>query len=159
MGNNVVIGIERVVQFLLDEQRYAIPLSAVDRVVQSAEITSLPKAPKVVLGVLNVRGSLIPVVNIRQRFNLPRRPLHINDHFIIARTSQRMVICPVDAALGVVEYSENRIVESVHVAPQLEYLKGILKLEDGLTLIHDLDTFLSLDEEQDLDEAMKGFSS
>ncbi|MBI4418220.1 MAG: purine-binding chemotaxis protein CheW [Ignavibacteriales bacterium] len=146
---------QRLVHFLLDEHHYALLLSAVERIVRSAEITPLPKAPEVIHGVLDVHGTVMPVVNIRRRFNLPDRTLQINDHFIIARTSRRRVVLPVDAVLDVLEYSEERIVNSAQVAPRLEYVKGILKLEEGLILIHDLNTFLSLDEELALDEAMK----
>ncbi len=151
--------IRQLVNFRLDDRRYALSLTTVERVVRSAELTPLPGSPEIILGVLNVHGNLMPAVRIRQRFNLPSRPPSINDHFVIARTSRRAVILPVDAALGVLEYPEDRIVDSAAVAPRLEYVSGILKLEDGLILIHDLDTFLSFDEEEVLDKAMKEYQA
>ena len=145
----------QLLQFTLDEQRYALLLSVVERIVRAAEITPLPKAPEIVLGVLNVHGAVIPAVNIRKRFNIPERAMGISDHLVIARTIRRMVALPVDAVLGVLEYPEEHIVKAEQIIPHLDYTQGVLKLDDGLTLIHDLDTFLSLEEHLALDEAMK----
>ncbi len=57
--------------FTLDEQRYALHLSAVERVICVVEITPLPKAPEIVLGIINVGGQIIPVIDMRKRFRLP----------------------------------------------------------------------------------------
>jgi purine-binding chemotaxis protein CheW len=150
--------------FILDDQRYALRLSAVDRIVRAVEVTSLPKAPAIVLGVVNVRGQIIPVVNLRRRFRLPERDIDVNDQFIIAHTSKsgpgpvegRLVALPADAALGVVEVPGEKITTWDEIVPGLEYVQGVAKMEDGLILIHDLATFLSLDEEKALDEALRG---
>ncbi|MEX2090223.1 MAG: chemotaxis protein CheW, partial [Bacteroidota bacterium] len=111
--------------------------------------------PEIVLGVLNVHGAVIPAVNIRKRFNITEQEIGISDQLIIARTKRRMVALPVDAVLGVLEYPEELIVKAEQIVPHLDYVQGVLKLDDGLVLIHDLDTFLSLDEHLTLDEAMK----
>ncbi len=153
---------DRLFVFTLDEQRYALHLSAVHRVVRAAEVTSLPKAPAIVLGVINVQGQIVPVVNLRRRFRLPERDIDVNDQFIIAHTSKsgpepvegRPVALPADAALGVMEVPEEKITTREEIVPGLEYLEGVAKMEDGLILIHDLAAFLSLDEENALEEAL-----
>ena len=63
----------QLVVFALDDQRYALHLSAVDRVVPMVRVTPLPKAPDIVIGVVNVQGRVIPVINMRRRFRLPER--------------------------------------------------------------------------------------
>ena len=73
------------VVFTLDERFYAIRLSAVSRVVRAVEITPLPKAPPIVIGVINLGGRIIPVVNIRRRFRLPERELELTDQLIVAQ--------------------------------------------------------------------------
>lgn len=60
--------LNQLVVFAFDEQRYALHLSAVERIVRMVEITPLPKAPEIVLGVVNVQGRIVPIVNIRKRF-------------------------------------------------------------------------------------------
>ena len=143
-----------IVLFTLEEERYALHLSAVERVVRAVEITLLPKAPEIVLGVVNVHGRIVPVLNIRKRFRLPERELKLSDQIVIARTSMRTVALVVDAVGGVTELSGKEIVLPEEIVPQMQYVEGVVKLEDGLVLIHDLDRFLSLNEEITLDVAM-----
>jgi len=116
----------------LDEQRYALPLSAVERVVRAVAVTPLPQAPEIVLGVVNVHGQLVPVVNLRKWFHLPQRDIELSDRFIIARTRRQPVIVIADAVAGVQESDT----------------------QDDVILIHDLETCFSLDEEQALQAAL-----
>ena len=143
------------VVFTLDEQRYALPLAAVDRVVQAVEIVPLPKAPQIVLGVVNVQGQILPVVNLRRRFRLPERELRLSDHCLIAHTTKRTVALVVDEVSGVLEPGDQAMTAAEQILPDLAYVVGVVKLADGMVLIHDLDSFLSLEEEQTLDEAMR----
>lgn len=144
----------RYVVFTLDGQRYALHLSDVDRIIRVVEITPLPKAPDIVLGIVNVEGQIIPVVNIRKRFRLPKRELNLSDVLIIAQISRRIVALVTDDASGVIEGSGQDITEAKEILPCMEYVKGVVKLKDGLILINDLENFLSLEEEKALDDAM-----
>lgn len=140
--------------FGLDDQRYALPLEVVQRVIRAVEITPLPKAPEIVLGVINLRGHVVPVMNLRRRFRLPERDLRLSDHLIIAHTSRRVVALAADGVTGVMECPAEALTPAENVLPRLEYVTGVVTLADGLVLIHDLDRFLSLDEEAALDAAM-----
>ena len=144
-----------IVVFILDEQRYALHLSAVERVIRAVEVTSLPKAPEVVLGIVNVEGRVIPVVNIRKRFRLPEREINSSDQFVIAHTSRRAVALMVDVVSGVVECSEQEVTAAEKIVPGMQYIEGVIKLEDGMILIHNLDKFLSIEEEKTLNNAMR----
>ena len=143
----------QLVVFALDDQRYALHLSAVDRVVPMVRVTPLPKAPDIVIGVVNVQGRVIPVINMRRRFRLPEREAALTDRLIVAHTARRPVALTADAVAGVLEYPGQDIVAAEGVLPGVEHVEGIAKLKDGLILIHDLDRFLSLEEEQSLDRA------
>lgn len=145
---------EIIVLFGLDEPRYALPLSSVERVVSSVEITPLPKAPNIVLGVINFQGYVIPVINIRSRFLLSKKDLTIDDQFIIVRTSKRMLALIVDSVEDVIEISQNQFVDAEEAFPFADYLKGAAKTEERIVLISDLEKFLSIEEEQKLDEAL-----
>jgi len=144
----------QVVVFRLDEQRYALPLAAVQRVVRAVEVTSLPNAPPVVLGAINVEGHVLPVLNVRRRFRLPERETSPADQLVIAQTGPRTVVLVVDEAQGVIERTKSAVIGSAQIVPGLEQLQGVMKLDDGLVLIHDLEKFLSLDEARALDDAM-----
>jgi purine-binding chemotaxis protein CheW len=143
------------VVFTLDAQRYGIHLSNVERVIRVVELTPLPQAPEMVLGVVNVQGRIVPVVNIRKRFRLPEREINLSDQLIIAHTSRRAVALMVETVTGVVERSEKEVIAAEDILPHLEHVEGVVKLEDGLVLIHNLDNFLSLDEEKILDDAIR----
>jgi purine-binding chemotaxis protein CheW len=140
--------------FTLDEHRYALHLSAVERALRIVEISPLPKAPDIVIGVINVQGRILPVMNIRRRFRLPEREPSLSDQLIIARASRRMVALVADAVIGVIGRPEQEVVEAEKILPGLEYVQGVVKLEDGIILIHDLNRFLSIEEEKKLDTAM-----
>ncbi|MCG7849660.1 MAG: chemotaxis protein CheW [ANME-2 cluster archaeon] len=146
---------DQLVVFTLDENRYALHLSAVERVVRMVEITPLPKAPGIVPGVVNLQGRVIPVINMRRRFHLPEREIELGDQLVIAHTPRRSVAVAADSVSSVVEYSKEKVVEAGKILPGMEYVEGVVKLEDGMILIHDLDTFLSLEEEKMLDNALK----
>lgn len=145
----------RHVLFTLDGYRYALPLSAVKRITRVVEVTPLPKAPEIILGVINMQGRVIPVVNVRKRFRLPEREIELSDQLVIAHTGKRTVALVADAVGGVVECSEREMISPKEILPQMEYVDGVMKLEDGLTLVHDLDNFLSLEEEERLDDVMR----
>jgi purine-binding chemotaxis protein CheW len=143
------------VLFSLDRGRYALRLSVVDRVTRIVAITALPKAPGIVLGVVNVAGTVIPILDIRKRFGLPKRELDLSHQLIFARTSERIVGIVADAVTGVTRVSDHEVVRADKILTGLDYVDGVLKLEDGLTLIHDLDQFLSFSENSTLDEALR----
>jgi purine-binding chemotaxis protein CheW len=143
------------VVFALDEQLYTLPLAMVERVVQAVYVTPLPKVSAIVHGVINIQGQIIPVINLRKRFGLPERDIDLSDQFIVAQTSRRKVALAVDTVSGVVECTEQIVTDGKDILPSLEYIGGIIKHENGMLLIHDLDTCLSLDEEHVLDVALQ----
>lgn len=141
--------------FTLENIRYALRLTAVERVVRAVDIIPLPKAPEIVLGVINFGGRVVPVLNIRARFRLPERELQVSDQLILARASGRELALVADAVGGVVERKDQQVIAAERILPALEFLEGVAKLEDGLILIHDLARFLSLEEGRELEGALR----
>jgi purine-binding chemotaxis protein CheW len=154
MNNLKKIYKQKIVLFSLDEPRYALYLSAVERVVQAVEITPLPKAPKIIMGVINFHGEIIPVIDIRKRFHLTSREINLEDQFIIAQTSKRTVVLVVDSVDGVYELGQDQVVDAEEVFPYADYISGVAKIETDIVLINDLEKFLSIDEEKILAEAL-----
>jgi purine-binding chemotaxis protein CheW len=144
----------QLVVFRLDERRYALPLAVVERVVRAVDVTPLPKASPIVLGAINVHGRVLPVLNVRKRFLMPEREIGPADWFLLAHTARHTVVLVVDESEGVVERTQAEVVLSTQIVPDLDHFPGVLRLDDGLVLIHDLEKFLSLDEARALDEAM-----
>ncbi len=143
---------EQIVIFTLNEQRYGVPLGVVERVVSMVEITRLPSGPEFIQGVVNVQGEIMPVLNLRRRFNLTERPIELSDQLIIIRC----------AARGFALMTE-RVCEVRHCAKQLQtgaekiihdqsYLFAVAKLPDGLILLQDPEALLSSAEALSIDE-------
>ncbi len=138
--------ISKLVVFVLAQQRFALPLSIVDRIVQIVEITHLPKMPEYIMGVINIRGEIIPVVNIRKLFNLPDKKIELSDQLLITKTSVRKIALWVDSTDRVVELEKSEIVNFDEIMQGMEYVQGVFKLDNGMVLIHDVDKFLSTEE-------------
>lgn len=149
-------GRSRVVVFALGDQRYGLLLAVVECVVRMVDVTPLPQAPAIVHGVINMRGRIIPVLNLRQRFRLPERDFALTDQLVVAHTTRRPVALVADEVAGVHVYSAHQAIAARDIVPGIEYAEGVVKLDDGLVLIHDLDRFLSLEEEAALGQAIGG---
>jgi purine-binding chemotaxis protein CheW len=146
----------RLVVFSLDDQRYALPLARVQRSIRVVAITRLPEASPIVLGIVDLGGVVIPVIDIRKRFNHPPRDVRLSDHLIVATTGKRTVALLVDETSGVIDRSPEEVVPAGEILPGLELVDGAVKLEDGLILIHDLERLLSLEEDTAIDRALSG---
>ena len=142
------------VVFLIEQQRYALPLASVVRIVSASEITKLPNTPTSMLGVINFQGEVIPVLNLRQRFNLAEREVGSKHHFLIALIPNRTVAIFIDEPQGVIEIDESLLVDSDQISSDIEQFQGVVKLDGDLVLIYDLEKFLSPNDEKLLDEVL-----
>ena len=145
---------ESVVIFEVAAQRFGLPLERVEQALRIVEITPLPRAPAVVSGVINVRGAVLPVVDLRHRFHLPQRPSRLSDQLLVVDSPARRLALRVDAVHGVVDYPTRDFTAAETVVPGMEFLRGIARLADGLVLIQDLEQLLTLAEERELAEAI-----
>jgi purine-binding chemotaxis protein CheW len=145
----------RLLVFALEGQRYGLALDSVETVFHAVELTPLPQAPEIVLGIVNVRGRVLPVVDIRKRFGMPARELLLEDRLIIAVTPARSIAILADRVDGVMEIDEQEIVKAARILEGPLHVEGVVKLADGLLLIHDLAGFLSLGEERAVSRALR----
>src|SRR5690606_28007722 len=136
-------------------QRIGIALQAVTGVVRMVAITSLPAAPRVVMGVINVHGNVVPVVNPRVRLQLDLRPPDVSDQILLVNTARRQVAVWVASVLGVVEVDAQDFVDGESIFPDLGQVEGVVKTKDGVIVIQDILRFLSVQEEVDLTAALK----
>ncbi|MBW2557903.1 MAG: purine-binding chemotaxis protein CheW [Deltaproteobacteria bacterium] len=150
--------LRKLVTFSLDDRKFALYVSTVQRIIRVVEVTALPKAPGIVTGIINLQGTPIPVCDIRMRFRLPPREVNLADQMIVATTAKRTVALIVDSVDDVIEIPQEKIIAAEQILPDLGYVKGVMKTEGGMVLIHDLERFLSLQERKTLDEAMEALN-
>ena len=133
--------------FGLEDQRYAMALGVVLKVIRAVEFTFLPEATENLLGLINLGGEIIPVLDIRKRFHLPNREIDLNDRIIICKGAARTIAFVADVVEGVVEFAPEELDEAVHILPEMEhYIEGVGKLDEDTVLIYDLDSLFSVQE-------------
>jgi purine-binding chemotaxis protein CheW len=140
--------------FQIDELQLAIDLPSVKRVVRAVEIAPLPEAPRGVRGVINLHGNIIPVFDLRLRFGLPAREVRASDHLVIARTRRRTVALLVDSVAGVIPRKVAHLTPSADVIDGLETITGVMTVAGSMVLVHDLELFLCLEDEEALQKLL-----
>lgn len=140
--------------FSLDAQTFALWLGDTIGVIRAVAIAPLAGTPPVVEGIINVRGEIVPVFGVRARFGLPPVPVRGSDQFLLARTSSRMVALRIDRALAIVDVGPDDLKEIIDVTRSTGGVAGVAKLAHGLTVIAELDTFLTAAEAEELGTAL-----
>ena len=132
--------------FWLDNQKYALHLANVERVVRIVEVSPLSKSPNCILGTINFQGEFLPVINLRILFDLNERDVDLKDQLIITNTTLRKVALWVDFVSDIIERGDEEIIDSDKILMDSEYVEGAFKFNEEMVIIHDLDTFLKLNE-------------
>jgi purine-binding chemotaxis protein CheW len=135
------------------EQRIALPLASVDRVVRAVAITLLPGAPDCVSGVINFRGRIIPVIDLRKRYGLPPREIELTDDMIIADASGRKIALLVDSTEMITCATDAKTPASEVVSGVASNL-DVVKRDDGLAVLHSIHSLLSGEEQRAMDSAI-----
>lgn len=157
MASNAAIGLSPSQAILVYEvagQRFGVPASAVQEVVRAVAIVPLPEAPRLVEGVIDLRGEIVPVVDLRARFSLPSRPLSPSDQFLIVRAGDRALALRVDRALDLVHVDADRLEASRATFGDGRTRFGYAKLPEGLVPILDADDTLPTEEAEELRELL-----
>lgn len=144
----------RLLVFELAGRRLALDAGRLIEVVQAVAIEPLPRSPRVVEGVVNYRGAVAPVLDLRHRLGLPPRPLDPDQHFVVTRTSRRTVVLRVDRAVELAEVAREDVESPLSVVPEAELVEGLARTSDGLLVIHDLERFLEAQEEIELEKSL-----
>jgi purine-binding chemotaxis protein CheW len=143
-----------VVVFEVGGQFYALPAADVRELVRAVAIVPLPKAPAIVEGIINLRGKVVPVLDIRSRFRLPPKPLAPADHLLIASAGEFLVAIRADRAVNLVRLDPSDVEEARGLVPGIDYVSWVARLPHDLVLIHELRTFLTRSESAELQGAL-----
>lgn len=134
----------QLVTFKLGDEEYGIDILKVQEINRMTEITSMPKAPFFVEGVINLRGKVIPVVNLRKRFGLGLKEIDSQSRIIVVDIGSTVGLI-VDSVSEVLRISSDTIEPPPPITGGVgsEYIMGIGKLEDRLIILLDIDKLLS----------------
>lgn len=140
------------VTFILMDEVYGINVMQVQEVLRVSEIAPVPGAPAYVLGIINLRGNVVTVIDTRTRFGLPAREVDDASRIIVIESEKQVVGILVDAVAEVVELRES----DIDVAPNVgtedssRYIQGVATREDGLLILVDLNKLLTDEEWQEI---------
>ncbi len=132
----------RLVTFGIDDVTYGIDASVVTEVVRMVSITPVPSATPLLEGAVNVRGTIVPVLDFRHRLALPPRELDPSQFLVIATAGHRRLAFRVDAMLDLETADPDDVMPASGV-PGARFTTGFLRLPSGLLLIPDLVAFLA----------------
>ncbi|HHX66032.1 MAG TPA: chemotaxis protein CheW [Chloroflexi bacterium] len=145
---------EQVVVFSLAGEHYGLDISRIQGIIKLPEITRVPRAPRFVEGIINLRGAIVPVIDLRKRFRLGERTDTRETRIINVEMGDHLVGLIVDAVEEVLNIPPDAVEPTPELVTTLDsaYLRGIAKLDDRLVILLDLDRALSLSEQQALEE-------
>lgn len=135
--------------------RFALPLADVVEVHRAAAVTPLPGAPETIRGVVDVRGQLLPLLDLGARLGLPVRRLTPADAFVTVEIHDRPLLLLVDAVDGVEVLPRDRFTDAEALAPGARYLRQVASAPGGPLVVHDLAAFLSTEDLTQLDRALR----
>jgi purine-binding chemotaxis protein CheW len=136
-------GGEQLVIFDLGGQEYAIPVLHTREIIKMAEVTPIPRAADFVEGVINLRGRIVPVINLHKRLNLKRAENTRDTRIIVVEHNEASVGIIVDRVQEVGRYSPEEIERPESVTKGNEYISGVIKKDDRLWLLLQLERVLS----------------
>jgi len=138
-------GEAQIVVFKLGAEDYGIEIGQVREIIRKREITPMPKQPPYVEGVINVRGTIIPVVNLNKRFGL-QGDASKHPHTIIVESGDGLIGMLVDAVSEVIRVPPDQIhpPPSVTTGVDSEYLRGICRLGERLLIYLDVEKVVKL---------------
>jgi len=138
--------IERFLEFSLGEEDYAIPLLSVREVISVPETTPIPKAPPHFLGIMNLRGQVISVVDLRQKLNIKPKEEDLEESVVIVDIQGMNLGIVVDSINKVLAVSLEDVSDVPEIESQVnaEYIEGVYRKEDSLTVLLDVAKVLDL---------------
>ena len=144
----------QLVIFDLSTESYGVDIGAVREIIRLQEITRVPRTPEFVEGVINLRGGVIPVIDLRKRFELNVADETRDNRIVVVDIGGQSIGLVVDAVTEVLRINTDSIEppSSVITTSESEYLMGIAKLDDRLIILLDLNQVLSKSEEESLEE-------
>ncbi|MDX2037163.1 MAG: chemotaxis protein CheW [Isosphaeraceae bacterium] len=137
-GDSAVI---QLVGFRLAEEDYAIAITKIQEIILMKPITRLPEVPVFIEGLINLRGSVIPIVHLRKRFGLPHRDFDDETRTIVVNLEDRTIGFIVDAVTQVMRINADDV-QPVPLSVRSHdrrHISGLAKLEDRLLIILDIE--------------------
>jgi purine-binding chemotaxis protein CheW len=139
------IGSMQLVSFRLAQEEYGIEITKVQEIILMGEITRVPQTPDYIKGLINLRNTVIPIVDLRLRFGLDQEPVGDETRIMVVNVQGKTIGIIVDAVSEVLRISGDQIAPPPPTVAGLgqEYLTGLVKLDKRLLIMLDIDKILT----------------
>jgi purine-binding chemotaxis protein CheW len=140
------------VTFRLGDEKYGINVMQVQEVLRITEIAPVPGAPTYVLGIINLRGNVVTVIDTRNRFGLMSKETDESSRVVIIETENHIIGILVDSVAEVVELKASEMENAPNVGNEesSKYIQGVTSTENELLILVDLNKFLSDEEKEEM---------
>lgn len=138
----------QLVTFSIGEEEFGVNILKVQEINRTMEITKVPRSPEFVEGVINLRGKVIPIIDLRRRFGLSSKPEDKDTRIIVIEINSVIVGFVVDAVSEVLRIPASTVEPPPPVVAGVEsdYISGVGQLKDRLLIMLDLDRLLSTED-------------
>ena len=159
-ATNQAVLISQVVSFHLATEHYGINILNVQEIILVSKITRIPEVPSYVEGLINLRGKVLPVIDLRRRFGMSSLDYGENTRIIVTNTSQRTIGMVVDAVHEVLRLDGNQIEPLPEGLTNVDasYITGVVKLEDRILILLDTEVVISDETQTSLAQAVAASS-
>ncbi len=138
----------QLVTFRLASEEYGLPITKVQEINRLLPVTKLPQTPSFMEGIINLRGRIIPVIDLRKRFRLPITDHNDDTRIIVVEISGQTVGVTVDEVTEVVRLSMADVeAPPASTVVESRYINGVGKINDRLIILLDIDQVLTAQEE------------
>ena len=144
------MAVQKFVKFNIAEETFGISIAQINQILKPQEIFKVPNTPPFIEGLINLRGKVITVFNLRKRFGMPEKENDDNTKIIIVNLEDLLLGFTVDSVTEIVNLQDEDIVPTPPSISSFDrrFLSGVGKMEDKLILILNLEKVLTTDEEQ-----------
>ncbi len=138
----------QLVSFCLGDEIFGVDIMKVQEIIRWQEVTRMPRMPEFLEGVIDLRGTVMPVVDLRKRFGMGATAIGPATRIIVTLTSNLPVGLVVDSVQEVLKPDESQISPPPAIAAGIghEYLRGLCRVRDKLVILLDIDRILSSEE-------------
>ncbi len=140
--------------FRLGDEKYAVDILNVGGISEFREVTKVPNAPVFIDGIINLRGDIIPIVNLKKRFNIAEKKADSDTRIIINNIKGKDIGFVVDEASQVIKIDDADIEEAPDIikGADRQYISGVGKVNDQIVILLNLEKILSEEEQKAVNE-------
>lgn len=144
--------------FTLAGEEFGLDILLVNAIEKYTDLVRIPNAPSFIRGIINLRGDVIPVYNLRKKFGLPDKEIDDNSKLIVTKSNNILMAYEVDAVKEIIEIPSNSISETPAIVKSIDtaYIRCVANMNGRMILLLDHDGILSSNEQEHIESLMAG---